>query len=203
MNKIFLSLFLFLGLVDFASGVTIEKFSAKHPYNLLTPGYGIITEDDLAYDNFRREIGPYNPEKSLSELYWQCFPAENVKAGFNAWVGPDGMGPQDGLYTMCSIELSVHANNEIQTFADRRAHQIDFCLEFTKQFKRLTKNQKFICLDGEGGAYDGTDKNVGRQKLWTWEKFKTKKGCYSFFAGECSTSGCDQGKGICRNKPQK
>jgi hypothetical protein len=195
------ALFILLAItIDFANCAAIEKFSLKHPYNLLTHGYGIVTEDDLAYDNFRREIGPYNPEKSLSELYWQCIPVENVNAGFNAWVGPDGMGPHEAIYTMCTLEITVHANNEVQTFTDRRAHQIDFCLDFTKEWKRLTKNQKFVCLDGEGGSFYDDDKNVGRQKLWTWDKFKTKKGCYSFFAGDCNTSGCGRGKGRCRTE---
>jgi hypothetical protein len=137
----------------------------------------------------------------LSELYWQCLPIEKVNAGFDAWVGHDGMGPQDAIYTMCTLEITVRVNNEVQTFTDRRAHQIGFCLDFTKEWKRLTEKQKFVCLDGEGGAYYDGDKNIGRQKLWTWDKFKTKKGCYSFFAGECNTSGCDQGKGPCRTKP--
>ena len=200
MNKAVLLFILLVSAMDFASGAAIEKFSSKHPYNLLTPGYSIVTEDDLAYDNYRREIGPYSPKNSLSELYWQCFPTDAVTAGFDAWVGPDGMGPAGATYVMCTLDIAVHKDGETQTFADRRSHQVDFCLEFTKAWKKLTKDQKVVCLDGEGGSYHDEDKNIGRHKLWTWDKFKTKKGCYSFFAGECNTSGCDRGKGPCRTK---
>lgn len=198
--KEFILSFVILANAGTAHAAAIEKLSAKHPYNLLTPGYGIVTEDDLAYDNHRREIGPYNPKTSLSELYWQCLPTENIKAGFNAWVGNDGMGRHDAIETMCALDITVHANNEVQTFTDRRAHQIDFCLDFAKKWKQLTKDQKIVCLNGEGGSYHDEGKNAGRSKLWTWDKFKTKKGCYSFFAGDCDTSGCDRGMGICRAK---
>jgi hypothetical protein len=196
----FILIFLTIASALTANAAAIEKFSPNYPYNLLTPGYSIVTEGDLAYDNYRRKIGPYNPSTSLSELYWQCWPTENIKAGFNAWVGNDGMGPHDALETMCALNITVRANNEVQTFTDRRAHQIHFCFDFTKKWKQLTKDQKFVCLDGEGGSYHDEDKNVGRSKLWTWDKFKTKKGCYSFFAGDCDTSGCEKSKGSCRLK---
>jgi hypothetical protein len=200
MRKVLLTLILLMNANAFATGTVIEKTSTKHPYNLLTLGYGIVSEDDLAYDNFRRNIGPYDPENSLGALYWQCVPVENVKAGFGAWVGTDGMDAYDKIKTMCMLDISIEIGNETQTFTDRRAHPIDFCLDFTKEWKRLTKNQKYVCLDGEGGAYYDEDKNTGRQKLWTWDKFKTKIGCYSFFDGDCNTSGCDRDKGICKIK---
>ncbi len=170
-----------------AAGVTIEKYSSKYPNNLLTPGYNITTEDDLAFDSQRRKIGPYNPKVSLSELYWQCFPVDDVSAGFNAWVGPDGMDRYDSIHTMCSIEIRVRANNEMQLFVDRRGHQIEFCLDFANAWKMLTAKQKVVCLNGEGGGYN-QDKELGEHKLWTWVKFKTRAGCYSYFAEECNTS---------------
>lgn len=186
--------------IGFAKSTAIDKVSSKYPYNLLTPGYKIVTDDDLAYDNYRRKIGPYDPKTSLSSLYWQCFPTEAVEIGFDAWVGQDGMGPAGGIYTMCSIKISVRAKEDPQLFVDRRGHQIQFCLDFANEWKKLIKGQKIVCLDGEGGSYADEDKHLGRYKLWTWDKLKTKKGCSSFFAGECKTVGCDEGKGPCRAK---
>lgn len=176
----------------------IGKFSSKYPYNLLTFDYGIVTNDDLAYDNHGRRIGPYNPENSVSALYWQCFPVDDVEAGFKAWVGSDGMDRYDAIHTMCTIEISINLNNDPQVFADRRGHQIDFCLDFTNAWKKLTKNQKVVCISGEGGEFY-QDADTKRHKLWTWNKFKTKKGCYSFFAGDCNTSGCERKLGLCRS----
>src|SRR6185312_3878363 len=139
MNGLSRILILFVGSVCLAKSVAIAKFSSKYPYNLLTPAFNVVTEDDLAYDNYRREIGPYDPKASLSQLYWQCFPVDDVGAGFDAWVGPDGMGPTNAIYTMCSLKISARANHELQLFTDRRAHQIGFCLDFTNEWKRLTK----------------------------------------------------------------
>lgn len=202
MNKLILLLLVLCTSPAFAKGSGLEQLSKKHPYNLLTPGHGIVTEDDLAYDSYMRSIGPYDPDTSRGSTYWQCFPVEDVTVGFEAWVGNDGMGRADAVDTICTIDITVRSNDEQQTFTDRRAHQIEFCLDFTNAWKRLTKNQNFACLNGEGGGWFKPSENEKRYKLWTWEKFKTKKGCYAYFQDDCDTKGCDKGKGACRNKAQ-
>lgn len=201
MNKLILLSFLVFALSAFAKTSEILEASARHPYSLLTPGYGVVTEDDLAYDNHFRRIGPYNPDTSLGEVYWQCFPAADVRVGFEAWVGHDGVESASDNSTMCIIDITVQSHGERQSYTDRRAHQIQFCLDFTDAWKRLTKNQKFACLNGEGGRWYKPDDKEDRYKLWTWEKFKTKKGCYAYFDVDCDTKGCDAGKGACRSKP--
>lgn len=49
------------------------------------------------------------------------------------------------------------------------------------------KNEKYVCL--EGGFLNHRDRviNGKKQEIYSWEfeKIKTKKGCDSYFEGEC------------------
>ena len=92
-----------------------ERVFARRPhYGLLTPGYGIITKDDLAYDEDFRTIGPYNPNDPIGSLRWQCFPKKEIDAHFDSWKGPDGMG--HGIKSIQCVRLkSMCATKENYT----------------------------------------------------------------------------------------
>jgi hypothetical protein len=180
-----------LGLLTFITAASAYSADApiSHHNGLLTSSYGIVTEDDLAYDEqLLTIIPPYNPSGHTQSRYWQCFPKRKVTAKFRSWRGPDGMGPADKIYTMCTLEIHVRSEGELQIFGDRRAHQIDFCHSFLSSWKKVTKNQEILCLDGEGSQYESDDID-GKFKLWTWIKVKTKKGCYAYFPGDCDING--------------
>jgi hypothetical protein len=179
--------------MSIASASAGESKSEKYPYGLITPGYGIVTDDDLAFDASRREMKPYDPTDTLGPLRWQCFATKDVDAKYKSWRGPDGMGAWNKIYTMCTIEISIHHNGELHSYSDRRGHQVGWCRDFIRSWKWITKGQEFVCLNGDGGGYEKSAGD-GKYKSWTWEKFKTKKGCYSYFAGECNTKGCAKGR---------
>lgn len=67
-----------------------------------------------------------------------------------------------------------------------------------RQWRQLAKNENIVCLNGDGSDVM-VDPKLEKYFLWTWEKFRTRKGCYSYFAGECDTQGC--AKGHCPPKP--
>ena len=181
-------------LMFLSSTQTNEKLFTRRPhFGLLTPGYEIVTKDDLAYDESTRIMVPYDPNDPIGPLRWQCFPKGEVDARFDSWRGTDGMGAWNKIYKMCSIEIEVHHNGEIHDYVDRRAHQVEFCQDFIQAWKRVTDHEPIVCLNGDGGGYDRDEKH-GQSKLWTWEKFKTRKGCYSYFEGECDVAGCAGGE---------
>lgn len=175
------------------SNEIVSSKSTKYPYGLITSGYGIVTEDDLAYDDFHREIRSYNPNEHSSSLYWQCFPVKYVTPKYRTWRDNDSMGAWDVIVTLCDLEIIVRHEKEFQIYGDRRAHPVEYCQNFVTKWRKLTKGQNIVCLNGEGGYYskDGMRK---KYKYWTWEKFKTKRGCFSYFFGQCNTSGCSKGK---------
>lgn len=158
---------------------------------LITPNYGIVTDDDLAYDASRQKIPPYAP--GTSSLYWQCLPAKQVRLKYQTSRGSDPMGLANVIVTMCEPEITVHRDGELHIYVDRRGHPVEHCHEMARQWHRLTKNESIVCLNGDGSNLM-EDPKLGKYFLWTWEKFKTRKGCYSYFGGTCDTEGCSKGK---------
>ena len=193
--QIWTSLFVIMVTLVIFSQIGISKNSkkARHLNGLITPGYGIVTEDDLAYDTLRREIRPYNPRNPTASLYWQCLPVKDVKPRYTTSRDSDPMGSSHIIITMCSLEVIVRHQGELQIYGDRRGHPVDYCQDFVKEWRKLIKGEDIVCLNGEGGYYLNPEEPE-KYKYWTWEKFKTSKGCFSYFAGQCNTAGCSNGK---------
>ena len=97
------------------------------------------------------------------------------------------MGPAGVAIDMCEIEIQVKNGNDLQVFGDRRAHPAFFCKELEKNWKKITHNEKTVCISGESGHYEN-DEKLGRYRSWTWDKIKTKKGCHGYFLG-CNVKG--------------
>lgn len=188
MRFLFLIVIVLIGLV---CTIFFQK-STNTKYGLITHGYGIVTDDDLAYDRFHRIIVPYNPDKHTGSLYWQCFPKKNVTVKYSTWRDNDPMGAWNIIIILCTPEIIVQHNNELQIYGDRRAHPFDYCRDFVREWKKLTKNENIVCLNGDGGNYSETEGQ--KYKYWTWEKFKTRKGCNSYFDGQCETLGYSKKK---------
>ena len=165
--------------------IYFRLYGVDYSQRLLTDTYGIITEKDLAYDASRRKSLPYNPNKFAGGvLYWQCFPVKAVKVKYRTWEGDDEWVADNPVKTMCDLEFIINYNNEIQIYSGRRAYPIEHCRHVTKEYEKVTKGQKIVCFDGEDGSYL-SDEKIGKFKSWTWDKIKTKKGCYSYFEGDC------------------
>ncbi|OGQ15792.1 MAG: hypothetical protein A3B70_04365 [Deltaproteobacteria bacterium RIFCSPHIGHO2_02_FULL_40_11] len=176
----------FLMLIIFLNRVNLV-FSTDHFNGLIPPGYGIVTDDDLAYDAARRIIPPYEPNNEFSgALYWQCVPKRDVVPKYTTWRGNDPMGAWDKIITLCAFEISIHREGEVHRYISRRALPVETCRLFMNEWKTVTLDQDIVCLNGEGGSYS---KSKEKYRYWTWEKFKTKKGCFSYFHGYCNTSG--------------
>jgi hypothetical protein len=165
--------------------------SEKYPNRLITSDYGIITADDLAHDAEIRNATSYDPTKTLFARYWQCLPIKYVVPKYRTWQGEDGMGPSDVIASMCDLEIDVRAPNDFQIYSDRRARPIEYCQHFISEWQRVTSNQEIVCLNGDDGSYS-SDKVGEKYKSWTWNKIKTRTGCFSFL-GECSVRGCAAG----------
>lgn len=164
-------------------------YSKKYPYGLITPHYGILTENDLANDTCRRRQEPYIPKKFQSgSLFWQCFPVKNVKNKYHTWKGHQGQGPStDPIITMCDLEIWAERDGDLHIFSAPRAHPVEYCRAYLREWTKLTRSQKFVCIDGENNG-ETTEKSNGISRfgyLWMWKKFKTKVGCYSYRKGDC------------------
>jgi hypothetical protein len=188
MNSIIPCLFflIFINLA-FASSVTNNPpYSQKYPYNVLTPSHGILSEKDLEYDLESRNLRPYNAkELQPGSLFWQCFEVKNVKHKYHSWRDTTDGGLVDNF---CSLETWAQRNGETHVYVNRRAFPLVRCREYVKVWKKLTKSEKYACFDG--GNLGESETNIQgvlrKTQDWVWERFKTQKGCYAYFPGDCA-----------------
>ncbi len=96
------------------------------------------------------------------------------------------MGRSDVIVTMCDFEIFVNSNPFPNIYVGRRAKQIVYCNDFRTAWNKLTTGEKYICMDGETLTKGEPEESKALKKkavIWTWDKIKTKKGCYGFWDG--------------------
>lgn len=112
---------------------------------------------------------------------WQCFPVNAVKFSYSTWRDNHPMGASDVIVTLCDFSFEVKDQPYSHYYYDRRARDVDSCSSLLKDWKRLCSGQSHVCFSGE------QDSLHQKEKVWTWNKIKTKKGCVSLFVGDCDT----------------
>lgn len=188
-NRIYFLFFLLASAVTFAktgnSPLVNETLRKKYPHSLITPDYGIVTEQDLAWDHKRYRIttpyNPYDPNASWV-AHWQCVPTNDVTNRYTSHYDIDKI---EGL--LCLMDTTVKMKGSIHKYIIRRALPIAFCREYIKNWNKITRNEPIVCFGAEGGNFYEFDKNGVPVFLWVWNKFRTKKGCYAYF-DDCEPS---------------
>ena len=184
-------LVLVLLLLGIQSGATSsEKVSQtlqnKYPQRILTPDYGILSEKDIfkEWEEFEKE--PF--VKKFREGIWQCVPTADVRFHYETWKDSDPMGSEKVIITLCDFEFQVRDQKIWSDYWGRRGLPLDSCLSMQATWAELTHQEEFVCLSGLPVG-KRRDESLGRKRIvtnWTWNKFQTKKGCFSYFENECS-----------------
>lgn len=152
----------------------------KYPYGMLTNDYGILNERDLLADTEDAEPSPYRiNEFQPAYRRWQCFPTKDVTFTYETWKDTDPMGSASVVVDLCFFSFEVKNSKPVHFYGGRRANRLAFCKGLEQSWNRLTKNAFYVCLNGHPGSYDNGEKH------WTWEQFKTSKGCKSYFQRSC------------------
>ncbi|MCB0414593.1 MAG: hypothetical protein KDD50_09675 [Bdellovibrionales bacterium] len=166
-------------LIALPSCAIIDK-SNKNPHNaLLTSGYGVLSNKDIesASDGMVKPVPPYTPNSSYR--YWQCFPTKTVSLKCRSW--------KDDKTIMGEGDIKIYSNDEQHEYGFRRAWEIQHCKKHLKTWIEITKNAKIVCLLGVPAGQE--DKAIHSKKVtikgWVWDRLKTKKGCDSYFEGDC------------------
>jgi hypothetical protein len=149
------------------------SLTGNHPHGLISPDYGIVTANDLDQDAKERTSG----------RYWQCVPIAALKRDYNAFMDEDPMAPSGVETMMCDLEIIVDLPEGRHVYGDRRRHPNSFCRQFERNWHRLTHGEKTVCFNGDEPSNEN-DSVFGKYRAWVWNKFKTKKGCYSYL-GDC------------------
>ncbi|OGT35609.1 MAG: hypothetical protein A3F11_00275 [Gammaproteobacteria bacterium RIFCSPHIGHO2_12_FULL_37_14] len=182
MKNLFCTMFLLLLILPIKIFAISQQSLKKYPYPLLTNDYGIL---NIA--NLKRYVDGMIPEQFKWHItgldYWQCFPSKNV----TVWYDKGTYDPYDKVIRSdphISIKTSPMVMHE---YEPRRNFSIDYAKEKVAAWKRLMKNQQYVCV---GGAFAGTRTKIVNGKEitehgWIFENLKTKKGCDSYFSGWC------------------
>jgi hypothetical protein len=137
---------------------------------MLTNDYGIVKEIDIIHDIKKH---------GRNLVRWQCFPVNSAKLSFTKWKENNPQGPSDEIVDLYDYNISIKGEPLNHFYYDRKARTKFFFSLFQKDWKRLTKNQQYFCINGEPWELEG------KTQGWVWNKIQTKKGCFSIFTRDC------------------
>lgn len=164
----------------------LQKLKREFPYGLVTDDFGILNRKDLKINACIANPVPFTDENMYSPYpRWQCFDGQKIKMTCER-----GKYDQHAKLVMSMLVISSERDGEIHEYISRRPIALISCRLYKKDWLKLTKNQKHICVSGHA-----IFKEIERSEAkwtWIWGRYKTKKGCDSYFADECNRKGsCD------------
>ncbi len=158
-----------------------NSLRAKYPNELLSDDYGVLTEKDLLADENGIAIAPYKIHNAWEAFRrWQCFESKKLLFHYHTWKDSDPYGALNEIATLCLFSFDVTDSSGIKhSYLIRRAKDVKTCQMFFHKWKKIRKNEKYVCISGSSANYeDGV-------KYWFWGKIKTKKKCMAYFENEC------------------
>ena len=111
--------------------------------------------------------------------YWQGFLVKDAKMECDSLDYDPVIKKETGY-----MEITALGNGGLQSYLARDAMKMRDCNRWLRIWKNKTRREKYVCLSGSYGAHSGI-RNGQKETGWVFDKFKTRKGCKSFFAGEC------------------
>ena len=158
----------------------LKQLKESFPYGLIGEDYGILNKEDLAINTCNvEEVEPFPPQDISPYPYWQCYSVKDVAVKCD-----DSDFDEDEGSAMSIFDFQVRSKNGNQYYLTRRAIPMDSCKDLQVKFKKLTENESHVCASGEFWKKDAGSK-LNHATTWSFDKFKTKKGCVSYFSGEC------------------
>ena len=163
-----------------ASRSHLRALNSKYPYGLIGDDFGILSESDMEANTCSVEVTPFPPPDVHPYPYWQCFQTRHVR--FRC----DQIGNDDNADTEPQAFLLVDIHDDLgqQEYISRRYMTLADCVDYRKEWRRLTSNQRHVCLSGEY-IFDNLERGEN-VRSWIYHKYKTKAGCDSY-GDECDT----------------
>ncbi len=152
----------------------------KYPYSLIGDDLGVLTEQDLALNTCNTNPEPFS-EKIAPFSYWKCFETKDVHFLCEGGFGTD---PHEGIMTLMVLKV-LRKGQDGHKYIAHRPWPIRECMDSKKDFRSLTNRTKNICISGEFIETD-IDRNGARTSSWMIDKYRTSKGCRSYYGGRCT-----------------
>lgn len=186
MRKALMYLFVVSVPMALQASTHLQELNQRFPFGLLTDDYGVLDELDLKINTCIAEPTPFSKSNTISPYpYWQCFEVKRSK-----------MDCERGKYDphekalMSMLVVSGKREGERHEFISRRPMPLSSCKLFQKDWQKFTWHEKYVCVSGSDHSIEIQD----GKPVWIWifGRYKTHKGCDSYFADECeSTSICE------------
>ncbi len=172
--------------IPLRAGTHLQKLNQSFPFGLLTVDYGILDRLDLKINTCIAKPTPFSKNDKISPYpYWQCFEVKNSR-----------MDCERGKYDpheealMSMLVLVGERDGERHEFISRRPISLNSCKLYQKDWQKFTRQEKYVCVSGADHSMEIQDGK--RVWIWIFGRYKTKKGCDSYFADECnSTKRCE------------
>lgn len=163
----------------------LQELKTEFPYALLTDDFGILNKQDLKINTCIAEPVPFSFDKRASSYpYWQCFEVKNSKMTCER-----GKFDSYEKAVMSMLVVSGVRDGEMHEFISRRPISLRSCRLYKEDWQKFTKNEEFVCVSGADPGKEIKDEKTAW--IWIFGRYKTRKGCDSYFDGECD------GKHIC------
>ena len=121
----------------------LEKLKKEFSLGLITDDYGILDIQDLKRNAYHAE--PYSFLKGEWGPYeiWQCFEVKNSKL-----VCEIGGRDDDTKEMMAMMVIFGTRSGETHDFISRRPMALKSCRLYQADWKKFTKNEKYLCVSG-------------------------------------------------------
>jgi hypothetical protein len=143
----------------------------KYPHTLLTNDYGILKESDLKVYNSSTQVGVNT---------WQCFPTAAVSVNYE-----DSDYDSDLKLRFAALKITVRLKgNIVHEYELTRGLPVDDCKDKQDLWRRLMRDEKYVCVGGGFVDYEEHVKRGTKQQIYGWifDRIKTKKGCDAYHA---------------------
>jgi hypothetical protein len=164
----------FFVLIFFAFSCTKNiSLQYKYPNEVLSDDYGILNELNLTKI---KDIGEFNSEPS-SIPRWICFESKNFHA---QCVNTDY--DENLKFVTGDLDLNVKENGKEIHLDFNAVIAKSVCEEHLKTWRKIMTDEKYFCL---AANYLATNKMNPNKMTGFFHLLKTKKGCDSWFIGDC------------------
>ncbi len=157
----------------------LQELKKEFPYGLLTDDFGILNKQDLRTNTCIARPTPFSEENEFSPYpHWQCFEVKNSKM-----ICERGKYDLHEKTLMSMLVVSGTRDGALHEFISRRPIPLRSCQLYQRDWRKFTKNEKYICVSGAEPSKEIKEKKT--MWIWIFGRYKTRKGCDSYFNGEC------------------
>ncbi len=153
-----------------------------YPFGLIGDDYGILNEEDLAINtcNVTQSV-PFSLDGDTVFPYWRCYSTKDASLRCD---DPDYDEDEKSMMVILVLEIRSKKDGS-HDYLPRRAIRLESCKYFQERFNKMTQDESHFCVSGEFWEKHSGDTETA-EMIWSFDKFKTKKGCVSYFSDECN-----------------